>query len=62
MAEKVVDYEKLLKELSLRVGEEDATQIRVLLEQVRVDLTCWLNWNNRFFRMSPRRLMMRHLT
>jgi hypothetical protein len=34
MAEKVADFEKLLKYLSLRVGEEDAAQIRLLLEQV----------------------------
>lgn len=35
MAEKVADFEKLLKDLSSRVGEEDAAQIRALLEQVR---------------------------
>lgn len=34
MAEKVADFEKLLKDLSLRVGDEDATQIRLLLEKV----------------------------
>jgi hypothetical protein len=38
MAEKVADFEKLLKDLSLRVGEEDAAQIRALLEQVRARL------------------------
>ena len=38
MAEKVADFEKLLKELSLRVGDEDAAQIRALLEQVRMRL------------------------
>ena len=35
MAEKVADFEKLLKDLSSRVSEEDAVQIRALLEQVR---------------------------
>jgi hypothetical protein len=35
MAEKVAGFEKLLKDLSSRVGEEDAAQIRALLEQVR---------------------------
>jgi hypothetical protein len=34
MTEKVADFEKLLKDLSTRVGEEDAAQIRALLEQV----------------------------
>ena len=38
MAEKVADFEKLLKDLSLRVGDEDAAQIRALLEKVRVRL------------------------
>ena len=35
MAEKVADFEMLLKDVSLRVGEEDAATIRTLLEQVR---------------------------
>lgn len=39
MAEKVADFEKLLKDLSLRVSEEDAAEIRALLEQVRPRLT-----------------------
>jgi hypothetical protein len=38
MAEKVADFEKLLKDLSMRVSEEDATQIRLLLEQVSARL------------------------
>lgn len=39
MAEKVADFEKLLRDLSARVGEDDAAQIRALLEQVRARLT-----------------------
>ncbi len=35
MAEKVADYEKLLKELSLRVNEPDAELIRSTLDKVR---------------------------
>ena len=34
MAEKMADYEKLLKDLMPKVGEQEATHIRVLLEQV----------------------------
>lgn len=30
----MADFEKLLKDLTLRVGEDDAAQIRALLEQV----------------------------
>ena len=36
MAEKVADYEKLLKELSLRVNEPDAELIRATLERVSI--------------------------
>jgi hypothetical protein len=39
MAEKVAGFEKLLRHLALRVGAEDAAQIRALLEQVRPRLT-----------------------
>src|SRR5947208_12793136 len=35
MTEKVADFEKLLKDLSFRVGDEDAAKIRALLERVR---------------------------
>ncbi len=34
LAEKVADYEALLRELSLRVSEEDAHRIKTLLEKV----------------------------
>lgn len=40
MAEKVADYEKLLKELSLRVNEPDAELIRVTLERVSIFYGC----------------------
>ena len=40
MAEKVADYEKLLKELSLRVNEPDAELIRVTLERVSILHRC----------------------
>jgi hypothetical protein len=36
LAEKVADYEAVLKDISLRVGEEDANLIRALLEKVTV--------------------------
>jgi Fungal specific transcription factor domain len=39
LAEKVADYEALLKDLCTRVGEEDANAIKALLEKVRVVLT-----------------------
>jgi hypothetical protein len=47
MAEKVADFEKLLKDLSMRVGDEDAARIRALLEQVRTRLRPALNLNNK---------------
>ena len=40
MAEKVADYEKLLKELSLRVNDGDAELIRVTLERVSILYGC----------------------
>jgi hypothetical protein len=39
LAEKVADYEVLLRELSSRVGEDDADLIRGLLEKVPVACT-----------------------
>jgi len=60
MAEKVSDFEKLLKDLSSRVGEEDATQIRALLEQVRARIGPTLDCNVNVCRMCQRRQMMRH--
>lgn len=47
MAEKVADFEKLLRDLSVRVGEDDAAQIRALLEQVRARLTLALYFSLR---------------
>ena len=60
MAEKVGDFEKLLKDLSSRVGEEDAAQIRALLEQVRTRIGPTLDFNINVCRMSQQRQMMRH--
>ena len=37
MTEKVSDYEKLLKDLSTRVGENDIELIRIALEKVGLD-------------------------
>lgn len=34
MSAKVNDYEKLLQEMSMRLGEEDSSMIRVVLEKV----------------------------
>jgi hypothetical protein len=34
LAEKVADYEALLKDLCTRVGEDDANAIKALLEKV----------------------------
>jgi hypothetical protein len=59
MAEKVSDFERLLKDLSSRVGEEDATQIRALLEQVRARIGPTLDFNVNVCRMCQRRQMMR---
>ena len=59
MAEKVADFEKLLKDLSSRVGEEDAAQIRALLEQVRTQIKPTLDFNINACRMCQRRQMMR---
>jgi hypothetical protein len=39
MAEKVQDYESLLRELAARVGEQDAELIQKALEKVFVPLT-----------------------
>jgi hypothetical protein len=47
MAEKVADFEKLLRDLSVRVGKDDAAQIRALLEQVRARLTLALYFSLR---------------
>jgi hypothetical protein len=60
MAEKVAGFEKLLKDLSSRVGEDDAAQIRALLEQVRTRIRPTLDFNTNFCRMCQQRQMMHH--
>lgn len=60
MAEKVADFEKLLKDLSSRVDEEDAAQIRALLEQVRTRIRPTLEFNVNVCRICQQRQMMRH--